>query len=188
MAVILDLASRLVVGWAMGERDDAHLGSRARAMAVLRRDPPAEMIVPASQGRPSTCQGSQRTVAERGSVVSRRRVGDGSNNAAMERVFRTLKGASVDRTRFPTRQEARHTIVAYLEWFSNRVRRHSPLTSVRPLECEDRTRSFPCVLSPKKSENPSFLDEMSSPKVTLLGNFCGCSCFHLRGEEPKEHV
>jgi transposase InsO family protein len=96
----------------MGEHTDEELVSRALDRALLRRDPPAEMRVHSDQGSLSTSHGSHGKLLEGGIVVSMRRTGDGSDNAAMERFFSTLKGECVDRTRFTTRLEARHTIFA----------------------------------------------------------------------------
>lgn len=58
----------------------------------------------------------------------------------MESFFSTLKGECVDRTPFATRQEARQTIFEYLERFYNRVRRHSTLHYVSPVEFEQQKR------------------------------------------------
>lgn len=140
VAVILDLFSRLVVGWAMGEHNDEELVSRALEMALLRREPPAEMLLHSDQGSPYTSQGYQGKLTERGIVVSMSRVGDCYDNAAMESFFSTLKGECVDRTRFSTRQEARQTIFEYLECFYNRVRRHSTLKYVSPVDFEQQKR------------------------------------------------
>ena len=140
VAVILDLFSRLVVGWAMGEHNDEELVSRALSMALLRRDPPAEMLLHSDQGSPYTSHGYQGKLVERGIVVSMSRVGDCYDNAAMESFFSTLKGECVDRMRFATRQEARQAIFEYLECFYNRVRRHSTLKYVSPVDFEQQKR------------------------------------------------
>lgn len=149
VAVVLDLFSRLVVGWAMGEHNDEDLVSRALDMALLRRDPPAEMLVHSDQGSPYTSHGSQGKLLDRGIVVSMSRTGECDDTAAMESFFSTLKGECVDRMRFVTRQEARQTILEYLECLYNRVRRHSTLAYVSPVEFEQQMRALPRFLSPK---------------------------------------
>ena len=125
MAVILDLFSRLVVGWAMGEHNDEALVSQALDMALLRREPPAEMLLHSDQGSPYTSHGYQSKLLERGIVASMSRTGDCDDNATMESFFSTLKGECVERTRFATRLEARPTIFEFIECFYNRVRRNS---------------------------------------------------------------
>lgn len=117
VAVILDLFSRLVVGWAMGEHNDEKLVSRALEMALLHRSPPCEMLVHSDQGSPYTSHGYQHKLEERGIVARMSRTGECYDNAVMESFFRTLKGECVERTRFATRQEARQTIFEYLECF-----------------------------------------------------------------------
>jgi transposase InsO family protein len=138
VAAILALFSRLVVGWAMGEHNDERLVSQALDMALVRREPPTEMLVHSDQGSPYTSSGYQSKLAERGIVVSMSRVGECYDHAAMESFFSTLKGECVDRTRFATRLEARRTIFAYLECLYNRVRRHSTLQYMSPVECEQQ--------------------------------------------------
>jgi len=140
VAVVLDLFSRLVVGWAMGEHNDEVLVSLALDMALVRRDPPAQMLLHSDQGSPYTSLGYQRKLQERQIVVSMSNVGECYDNAAMESFFSTLKGECVDRTRFSTRQEARQTIFEYLECFYNRIRRHSTLKYVSPMEFEQQMR------------------------------------------------
>ncbi len=149
VAVILDLFSRLVVGWAMGEHNDEQLVSRALDMALSRRNPPKEMLLHSDQGSPYTSHGYQGKLAERGIVVSMSRVGECYDNASMESFFSTLKGECVDRRRFSTRQEARQAIFEYLECFYNRVRRHSTLKYMSPVEFELQMRELPSSSSPK---------------------------------------
>lgn len=64
MAVSLDLFSRLVVGWAMGAHNDEELVSRALEMALVRRTPPAEMLLHSDQGSPYTRRGYQGQLPE----------------------------------------------------------------------------------------------------------------------------
>src|SRR5579871_5865365 len=112
-----------------GEHNDEQLVGQALSMALLRRNPPAEMLLHSEQGSPYTSHGYLSNLLERGIVVSMSRTGDCYDNAAMESFFSTLKGECVERTRFATRQEARQTIFEYVECFYNRVRRHSTLAS-----------------------------------------------------------
>lgn len=92
VAVILDLFSRLVVGWAMEAHNEEPLVRRALEMALVRRSPPHEMLLHSDQGSPYTATGYLARFADLGSVVRMSRTGDCSDNAAMESFFRTLKG------------------------------------------------------------------------------------------------
>jgi len=138
VAVILDLFSRLVVGWAMDATNDEELVTLALEMALLRRSPPREMLVHSDQGSTYTSTGYQARLAALGIVVSMSRCGDCYDNAAMESFFSTLKGECVDRQQFQTRPEARLVIFEYIECFYNRERRHSTLHYLSPVACEQQ--------------------------------------------------
>lgn len=138
VAVLLDLFSRLVVGWAMDQHNDEELVRRALEMALLRRTPPAEMVLHSDQGSPYTATGYLARLAELGMVVSMSRTGDCYDNAAMESFFSTLKGECVERSTFQNRQEARQAIFEYIECFYNRVRRHSTLLYMSPMAYEQQ--------------------------------------------------
>jgi len=138
VAVILDLFSRLVVGWAMDATNDEELVTRALEMALVRRSPPREMLVHSDQGSTYTSTGYQARLAALGIVVSMSRCGDCYDNAAMESFFSTLKGECVDRQQFQTRQEARLVIFEYIECFYNRERRHSTLHYLSPVAYEQQ--------------------------------------------------
>jgi transposase InsO family protein len=140
VAIILDLFSRLVVGWAMDEHHDEELVRRALEMALVRRSPPSQMLLHSDQGSPYTSAGYLARLAELGMVVSMSRTGDCYDNAAMESFFSTLKGECVERFAFSTRAQARQTIFEYIECFYNRVRRHSTLKYVSPMVYEQQMR------------------------------------------------
>jgi putative transposase len=109
-------------------------------MALAHRAPPAEMLLHADQGSPSTAAHSLARLAEKGILESRSRTGDCDDNAAMESFFSTLKGECVDRQRFQSRREAKQTIFEYTECFYNRVRRHSALNSLSPSAYEQQMK------------------------------------------------
>jgi len=153
VAAILDLFSRLVVGWAMDQHNDEQLVRRAFEMALLGRSPPTEMLLHSDQGSPYTSMGYLARLRERGIVVSMSRTGDCDDNAAMESFLSRLKGECVQRSTFQSRQEARQVIFEYSECFYNRVRRHSTLQYMSPMVYEHHMSSFPGSFSPKKSGN-----------------------------------
>jgi putative transposase len=140
VAIILDLFSRLVVGWAMSQNNDEQLVRQALEMALVRRSPPSEMLLHSDQGSPYTSTGYLTRLAELRVVVSMSRVGDCYDNAAIESFFSTLKGECVERSSFSTRQEARQAIFEYIECFYNRVRRHSTLKYLSPVAYEQQMR------------------------------------------------
>ena len=140
VAVILDVFSRLVVGWAMSQHNDEPLVRQALEMALARREPPKEMLLHSDQGSPYTSTGYLRRLTDLGIIVSMSRVSNCYNNAAMESFFSTLKGECVERHVFHTRQEARQAIFEYIECFYNRVRRHSTLSYLSPVAYEQQMR------------------------------------------------
>jgi len=140
VAVILDLFSRLVVGWAMSATNDEALVTLAFEMALVRRSPPREMLLHSDQGSTYTSTGYLARLSAFGIVVSMSRTGDCFDNAAMESFFSTLKGECVDRQEFQTRQEARLVIFEYIECFYNRERRHSTLHYLSPVAYEQQMR------------------------------------------------
>ncbi len=114
---VLDLYSRMVVGWAMDATEDAALVELALRMAVARRKPEAGLLHHSDRGTEFTSDRYQAALRELGIEVSMSRTANCWDNAAMESFFATLTKECIDRTRFETRQQARVTIFEYLECF-----------------------------------------------------------------------
>jgi putative transposase len=136
LAVILDLFSRLVVGWAMAATEDAQLGELALRMALAHRRPAEGLLHHSDRGSEFTSNRYLAVLREAGLEVSMSRTGDCSDNAAMESFFATLTRECTARVRFQSRQEARVAIFEYLECFYNPIRLHSTLQSVSPVAFE----------------------------------------------------
>ena len=136
LAVILDLFSRLVIGWAMAATEDAALVELARLLAVARRNPEAGLLHHSDRGSEFTSDRYQAALQELGIQVSMSRTANCWDNAAMESFFATLSKECTDRVRFQTRQQARSAIFEYLECFYNPIRVHSTLQYVSPLTFE----------------------------------------------------
>jgi putative transposase len=141
LAVILDLFSRLVIGWAMAATEDAALVELALRMAVARRNPEAGLLHHSDRGSEFTSDRYQAALQELGIQVSMSRTANCWDNAAMESFFATLSKECIDRVRFQTRQQARSAIFEYLECFYNPVRVHSTLQYVSPLTFEQTKQS-----------------------------------------------
>ena len=147
LAVILDLFSRMVVGWAMAATEDEHLVELALRMALATRHPPAGLLHHSDRGSEFTSDRYLALLQEAGCEVSMSRTGDCYDNAAMEAFFATLTKECTARVRFQTRQEARSAIFEYLECFYNPVRLHSTLQYASPVAFEQAT-PFPLHESP----------------------------------------
>jgi putative transposase len=136
LAVLLDLFSRLVVGWAMAATEDEALVELALRMAVARRHPEAGLLHHSDRGTEFTSDRYQAALRELGIEVSMSRTANCWENAAMESFFASLTKECTDRIRFATRQQARSAIFEYLECFYNPIRLHSTLQYVSPIAFE----------------------------------------------------
>jgi len=139
LAPVLDLFSRLVVGWAMAEQMETSLVEDALEMALARRHPAAGWLHHSDQGSQYTSSAYQQSLRDHHCQISMSRVGDCYDNATMESFFATLK-AECATGQFATRIQARTALFAYIEVWYNRQRLHSSLGYLSPLEFEQKSR------------------------------------------------
>jgi transposase InsO family protein len=139
LAVILDLASRRVVGWALGTRLDQDLTLRALRMALTHR----RVVRGARQRLHHSDRGVQyasvayrRMLATAGFTASMSRVGDCWDNAVVESFFATLTKELLIDGRFESRTQASRALFEFIEIWYNRQRRHSALGYRTPAEYE----------------------------------------------------
>ena len=135
LAVVEDLFSRMVVGWAMAEAMESRLVVDAVEMAIARRRPEAGLLAHSDRGSQYASDHYQRVLASEGIVCSMSEVGQCWDNAPVESLFGRLKG-ELEVEVFDTRDQARAMVFDYLEVFYNRVRRHSSLGYISPAEFE----------------------------------------------------
>ncbi len=138
LAVVLDLYSRRVIGWAMAATQDETLIEQAFRMALLGRQPSTGLLFHSDRGSQYTSDAYQAILTDVGATVSMSRTGNCYDNAVTESFFGTLKGECIDGTSFQTRGQARQAIFEYVECFYNRVRRHSSLGYISPAAFEQR--------------------------------------------------
>lgn len=141
LAVILDLFSRLVVGWSMAETEDEQLVELALRMALAQRHPEAGLLHHSDRGSEFTSDRYLALLAELGIQVSMSRTANCYDNAVMESFFATLTKECTDHVRFENRQQARTAIFEYLVCFYNPVRLHSTLQYVSPVAFEQASES-----------------------------------------------
>ena len=139
VAVLLDLYSRRVVGWAMGERVTTHLTHTALTMALQQRQVEGGLLHHSARGSQYAAVLYQQQLTRHGLQCSMSRPGNCWDNAVVESFFASLKTELIYRRRFQTRQEAQSAIFTYIEGFYNRRRRHSTLGYLSPAEFEQRT-------------------------------------------------
>jgi transposase InsO family protein len=136
LAAVLDLYSRQIVGWAMSERIDTALVLSALAMALMHRNPPANLLCHSDRGVQYASADYRRALAQAGLVASMSRKANCYDNATMESFWSTLKWDLVYRRSFATRAQARIEIFDYIETFYNRQRAHSALNYLSPVDFE----------------------------------------------------
>jgi transposase InsO family protein len=136
LAVVLDLCSRKVVGWAMAEHLRAQLCTDALDMAIGRRRPGGGLVHHSDRGVQYACGDYRELLRSHGIECSMSRRGDCYDNAVVESFFKTLKAELVYHEHYATRQQARRSIFEYVEVFYNRRRLHSTLGYRSPEQFE----------------------------------------------------
>ncbi len=136
VAAILDLYSRMVVGWSMSGNCDEKLVEHALEQALARRHPKAGLLHHSDRGSQYTSQAYQANLWRYEIQSSMSRKGNCWDNAAMESFFGTLKDECVRETFYASHEEARSALFTYIEAYYNRVRRHSTLGYMSPLQYE----------------------------------------------------
>lgn len=135
LAAIMDLYSRRIVGWSMGEKNSTELAENALKMAAAHRDIKG-VLLHSDQGAQYASVSYQQNLRCFGVVCSMSRKGNCWDNAPMESFFHTLKTECVDFEDYKTRWEARSSIFSYIELFYNRKRRHSAIGYKSPMAYE----------------------------------------------------
>lgn len=136
LAVILDMFSRMVVGWSMGARQTVDLVIGALNMAVGNRSPVAGVTHHSDHGSQYTSIQFGKKLREAGILGSMGSVGDALDNAAAESFFSSLQIELLDTRKWSTRRELASATFDYIEAFYNRKRRHSGLGYLAPVEFE----------------------------------------------------
>jgi putative transposase len=136
LAVILDLFSRQVIGWAMHTKNNTELVQDALTMAIWRRGKAKDVIVHSDQGSTYASGDYQQLLNNFQLRCSMSRKGECLDNAVAESFFGSLKNELVYHEDYKTRAEAKQSIFEYIEIFYNRKRRHAFLNYMTPVEFE----------------------------------------------------
>ena len=132
MAIVKDLYSKEVVGWAKGARITSELAREALQKAIRRYKPPVGLIHHSDRGSQYCCHEYQALLKKHSILSSMSRKGNPYDNAVAENFFSCLKCEMVYLNRFRTREQAGLEIFRYIEGFYNRRRRHSALGRISP--------------------------------------------------------
>jgi len=136
LAVVIDLYSRAVVGWAMGSKSTQALVSEALEMAVQMRRPKSGLLLHSDQGAQYTSYKYLEQAKSYGFIVSMSRRGECQDNAVAESFFHSLKIEWIRNKLFDNIEKAKQSIFKYIELFYNRQRLHSTNGYQSPFEYE----------------------------------------------------
>ncbi len=136
LAVILDLHSRRVIGWAVSNRMKRDLAIRALNMAIAFRSPSKGCIHHTDRGSQYCSHDYQKILRQHGFKVSMSGKGNCYDNAAVETFFKTIKAELIWRDTWETRRKAEMAIFEYINGFYNPRRRHSALGWKSPVAFE----------------------------------------------------
>ncbi len=136
LAVVLDLASRRVVGWSVQRLLDRKLAIDALKMALTHRRPTTDLLHHSDRGGQYASNEYQNLLRARGITSSMSRIGDCWDNAVAESFFATLKQELVTHADWRTRREATTALVEFIEVWYNRQRRHQTLGYRTPVQYE----------------------------------------------------
>jgi transposase InsO family protein len=137
VAVVIDLCSRRIVGWAMHQRINLPLAVEALSMAIQQRQPKPGLVHHSDRGQLYLATAYRDLLKRHGMVQSMSKKGDCYDNAVVESFFSNLKNELTWHRSFQTRDEARSAIFDYIEVFYNRERLHQTLDYVSPVSYEE---------------------------------------------------
>jgi transposase InsO family protein len=137
LATVLDLYSRKIIGWSMGNRNNRDLVCDALMMSLWRRKHPKGVIVHSDQGSTYASNDYQALLKEKHLLCSMSRKGNCWDNAVAESFYGSLKNEWTDEQDYLTREDAKKSIFKYIELFYNRKRRHSYLGYKSPDDFEN---------------------------------------------------
>lgn len=138
LAVVMDIWSRMIVGWSMSPHMTAELADDALKMAIARRRPKRGCVHHSDHGSQYVSLLLGKTMREAGIEPSMGSISSPWDNAAMESLMGLIKAECVHARTFETREQAALEVFEYIGCFYNRVRIHSALGNLSPAEFEAR--------------------------------------------------
>jgi len=136
LAVVMDLYSRMVVGWSMHERMTSKLVIDALQMAIWRRKMPRGVIIHSDRGSQYCSYEYQKLLVDNGFICSMSKRGDCYDNASMESWNHSFKIEAIHGEKFLTRADAKNHVFEYIDIYYNRKRLHSGLGYLSPVYFE----------------------------------------------------
>jgi putative transposase len=136
LAAIVDLFSRRIVGWAMDATMHRRLVLKALDMAITDRRPAPGLIHHSDRGSQYASDDYREALNAHGIIASMSRPGCCYDNAAAESFWHTIKNELIHRRQFDTRDQAKQAIFEYIEVFYNRLRQHTTIGNLSPVDFE----------------------------------------------------
>jgi len=133
LCVFIDLYSRSIIGWSMSDRMKSKLVLDALTMALFRRKFPSQVIIHTDQGSQYASEKYQKLLKANELICSMSGVGCCYDNAPAESFFHSLKVELVHDENYESHQQAKSSIVEYIECYYNRKRRHSAINYAIPI-------------------------------------------------------
>jgi putative transposase len=137
LAVLIDLYSRRVVGWAIDKTLSRTLALNALKMALRTRKPPPGLIHHTDRGSQYASRDYRKALADHGVICSMSGKGNCFDNAAAETFFATIKKELVHRVVFYSRSQAYRELFAFIDGYYNTKRRHSANGFLSPIQFEN---------------------------------------------------
>lgn len=166
LAIVLDVWSRRIVGWSIGEQISANLVLAALNMAIAQRRP-REVIHHSDQGSQYTSVAVGRRCAKMSVRLPMGSVGDAYDNTMAESFFASLECELIDRRSFQTKAEAKLGLFTYIEGWYNPRRRHSALGRVSPDQL--RKEPYPGQITRDRALNCSTGNRLGPKRLTVHG-------------------
>lgn len=146
LATVIDLFSRMVVGWSVSTAIDVGLISKALQIAYHKRKPPPGLLLHSDRGSQYTSKEYSLLTQKFGMVLSMSRKANCWDNAVAESFFRTIKQELILNNKIASLEEAQNLLFNYIENFYNTCRMHSYLLYRSPLQFESEVKINPQLL------------------------------------------
>jgi transposase InsO family protein len=137
---VLDLFSRLVVGWAISDRLKLDLAAEALRSALAARNPAPGLVHHSDRGSQYCSVDYQALLRRRGILISMSGRGNCYDNSMVETFFKTIKTELIWPIAWQSRQQAENAVARYIDGFCNPARRHSSLGFQSPIAFERKVR------------------------------------------------
>ena len=137
LATIIDLYSRKVVGWSMGNNNDTKMVKDTLSMAIKNKLKQQEVLLHSDQGSTYRAYEYLKCFKENNITQSMSRKGECYDNAVAESFFNTIKTELISKQTYQTKEQAKSSIFEYIEVFYNKIRLHSTIGYQSPYDYEN---------------------------------------------------